>query len=113
MNKTEILKIMDLLEKNKQAELNEYLKEQLLLVNMKASGGNAEVKRYKTAMRYIKNITDNRPTMKCAHVIDGVQYERKTARVAVGACDGECVETAELYAGRWYTNVIELYEYEI
>ena len=41
---------------------------------MKASGGNAEVKRYKTAMRYIKNITDNRPTMKCAHVIDGVQY---------------------------------------
>ena len=74
MNKTEILKIMDLLEKNKQAELNEYLKEQLLLVNMKASGGNTEVKRYKTAMRYIKNITDNRPTMKCAHVIDGVQY---------------------------------------
>lgn len=46
-------------------------------------------------------------------VIDGVQYERKTARVAVGACDGECVETAELYGGRWYTNVIELYEYKI
>ena len=46
-------------------------------------------------------------------VIDGVKYERKTSTVAVGACDGECVETAELYAGRWYTNVIELYEYEI
>lgn len=46
-------------------------------------------------------------------VIEGKQYNRKTARVAVGACDGECVETAELYAGRWYTNVIELYEYEI
>ena len=46
-------------------------------------------------------------------VIEGKQYNRKTARVAVGACDGETVETAELYAGRWYTNVIELYEYEI
>ena len=46
-------------------------------------------------------------------VIEGKQYNRKTARVAVGACDGECVETAELYAGRWYTNVIELYEYKI
>lgn len=46
-------------------------------------------------------------------VIDGVRYERKTARVAVGACDGECVEIAELYAGRWYTNVIGLYEYKI
>ena len=72
MNKTEILKIMDLLEKNKQAELNEYLKEQLLLVNMKASGGNAEVKRYKTAIKYLKTI--KRDVMKCAHVIDGVQY---------------------------------------
>ena len=48
MNKTEILKIMDLLEKNKQAELNEYLREQLTIANMKASGGNAEVKRYIT-----------------------------------------------------------------
>ena len=45
--------------------------------------------------------------------IDGVKYERKTARVAVGACDGETVETAELYAGRWYTNVIGLDEYKI
>ena len=63
---------MDLLEKNKQAELNEYLKEQLLLVNMKASGGNAEVKRYKTAIKYLKTI--KRDVMKCAHVIDGVQY---------------------------------------
>ena len=74
MNKTEILKIMSLLEQNKQAELNEFLREQLTLVNMKVSGGNAEVKRYKSAVKYIKNITDNRPTMKCAHVIDGVQY---------------------------------------
>lgn len=46
-------------------------------------------------------------------VIDGVTYEIKTETVAVGACDGECVETAELYDGVWYTNVIELYEYEI
>lgn len=46
-------------------------------------------------------------------VIDGVTYEIKTETVAVGACDGECVETAELYDGEWYTNVIELYEYEI
>ena len=46
-------------------------------------------------------------------VIDGVQYERKTSTVAVGACDGECVETAELYEGRWYTNVIGLDEYKI
>ena len=46
-------------------------------------------------------------------VIDGVTYERKTARVAVGACDGETVETAELYAGRWYTNIIGLNEYKI
>lgn len=45
--------------------------------------------------------------------IDGVKYERKTACVAVGACDGETVETAELYAGRWYTNVIGLDEYKI
>lgn len=74
MNKTEILKIMSLLEQNKQAELNEFLREQLTLVNMKVSGGNAEVKRYKSAVKYIKNITDNRPTMKCAHVIDGIQY---------------------------------------
>ena len=34
MNKTESLKIMDLLEKNKQAELNAYLRQQLLLVNI-------------------------------------------------------------------------------
>ena len=74
MNKTEILKIMSLLEQNKQAELNEFLREQLTIANMKVSGGNAEVKRYKSAMRYIKNITDNRPTLKCAHVIDGIQY---------------------------------------
>ena len=46
-------------------------------------------------------------------VIEGKQYNRKTARVAVGACDGETVETAELYAGRWYTNVIGLDEYKI
>lgn len=74
MNKTEILKIMSLLEQNKQAELNEFLREQLTIANMKVSGGNAEVKRYKSAVKYIKNITDNRPTMKCAHVIDGIQY---------------------------------------
>lgn len=46
-------------------------------------------------------------------VIDGVRYERKTSTVAVAECDGECVETAELYAGRWYTNVIGLDEYKI
>ena len=46
-------------------------------------------------------------------VIDGVQYERKTARVAVGACDGETVETAELYDNEWYTNVIGLDEFRI
>ena len=46
-------------------------------------------------------------------VIEGKQYNRKTARVAVGACDGETVETAVLYGGRWYTNVIGLDEYKI
>ena len=30
-------------------------------------------------------------------VIEGKQYNRKTATVAVGECDGETVETAELY----------------
>lgn len=46
-------------------------------------------------------------------VIDGVTYEIKTETVAVGACDGECVETAELYDGEWYTNVIGLDEFMI
>ena len=45
--------------------------------------------------------------------IEGKDYNRKTETVAVGECDGETVETAELYAGRWYTNVIGLDEYKI
>ena len=46
-------------------------------------------------------------------VIDGVRYERKTSTVAVGACDGETVETAELYENQWYTNVVGLDEFRI
>ena len=45
--------------------------------------------------------------------IEGKNYNRKTETVAVGECDGECVETAELFKGKWYTNVIGLTEYEI
>ena len=46
-------------------------------------------------------------------VIEGKQYNRKTATVAVGECDGETVETAELYENQWHTNVIGLDEYRI
>lgn len=46
-------------------------------------------------------------------VIEGKQYNRKTATVAVGECDGECVETAELYGDQWYTNVVGLDEFRI
>ena len=46
-------------------------------------------------------------------VIEGKQYNRKTATIAIGECDGECVETAELYNNEWYTNVIGLDEYRI
>ena len=33
--------------------------------------------------------------------IEGKNYNRKTETVAVGECDGECVETAELYENQW------------
>ena len=46
-------------------------------------------------------------------VIEGKEYNRKTATVAVAECDGETVETAELYENQWYTNVIGLDEYRI
>ena len=46
-------------------------------------------------------------------VIEGKQYNRKTETVAVGECDGECVETAELYENQWYTNVVGLDEFRI
>ena len=45
--------------------------------------------------------------------IEGKNYNRKTETVAIGECDSECVETAELFEGKWYTNVIGLTEYEI
>lgn len=45
--------------------------------------------------------------------IEGRNYNRKTETVAIGECDGECVETAELFEGKWYTNIIGLTEYEI
>lgn len=45
--------------------------------------------------------------------IEGKNYNRKTATIAVGECDGEAVETAELYGDQWYTNIIGLDEFRI